>query len=310
MPEAKRKKIPKNIEEEILFNSNHTCCICRGKRKDVVIHHIDGNNSNNEQENLAVVCLDCHSKITGRRGLGKAFKPGEVKRYKRAWEKQVQDMRKIHRPRIYYGKELISQIDLIVCEILACSKNKPRVEELLDILYELHLWRGNRELDKKIIEGFEHLAIMSGLSDPKVANILAEKAWEMCWHFVGPEDISMNKIDERYIIRCIGILETLALFNSEFARGRKVSESTSKYSENFFEIGIWYSNKKIGEAVLKVYEEGLKASIENKQIKFPSGYKIIRQSLLKLISLIGDDKEKWKNILEYRKKLLRRYKPI
>jgi len=310
MAKKNRIKIPRKVEEEVLFKANHTCCICREKYKDAVIHHIDGNNANNELENLSVVCHDCHSQITGSRGLGKSYKTGEVRRYQRAWEKQVQDSRKVHRPRIYYRKELITQIDLIVCEILASGSNKSKVEELFNILYELHLWRGNREIDSKILEGFEHLAIMSGLASPRIADLLADKIWEMCWHFVGPEDVPMNKTDEKYIIRCIGVLETLADFNSEFARGRKVAESISKSNENLFEVGIWYSKKQIGKAALKVYEEGLKGSFENGKMKFPSGYKILRKSLLKLQGFIDENKNKWKEILDYRKKLLKKYKPI
>src|SRR5438093_233630 len=116
--------------------------------------HIDENPSHNDPENLAVLCLDCHSLVSGPRGLGKSYKPGEVRRYKRTWEKQVQESRRVHRPQIPYKKELISQIDIIICEILAFDSYTPRIDQLLDILYHLHLWRGSREIDEKILEGF------------------------------------------------------------------------------------------------------------------------------------------------------------
>jgi len=88
-----RKPISKEIEEVILYRSDHTCCICRDKANDVHIHHIDGDPRNNTFDNLAVVCLNCHSKITGKRGLGRAYKPGEIKKYKQAWEDHVQKIR-------------------------------------------------------------------------------------------------------------------------------------------------------------------------------------------------------------------------
>lgn len=78
-----RKSIPKGIESEILFLNRHTCCVCHVKEKDVQIHHIDEDNSNNDVLNLAVLCLDCHSKVTGRRGLGKSYSVLELTRYKR-----------------------------------------------------------------------------------------------------------------------------------------------------------------------------------------------------------------------------------
>ena len=139
MTKKKRPKLPVAIEEETLFNADHTCCICREKNKDVVIHHIDGNRTNNDLDNLAVVCLDCHSRVTGVRGLGKSFKQGEVRRYKRSWDKQIRVSREVKKPKIYYKKELVSQIDFTICKILACEKDNKRQQELLNTLYELHL---------------------------------------------------------------------------------------------------------------------------------------------------------------------------
>lgn len=81
-----RTKIPKNVESEVLFLNRHMCCICHEKNKDVQFHHIDGDNSNHSTANLAVLCLDCHSLVTGNRGLGKKFSSLEVRRYKKQWE--------------------------------------------------------------------------------------------------------------------------------------------------------------------------------------------------------------------------------
>lgn len=175
MAKRKRSTIRGLVADEVLFQADHTCCICRMKGKDVQIHHIDGNASNNNSANLAVVCMDCHSKITGRRGLGQSYSVGEVRKYKRTWDKQVLDGRRVHRPKIRYKKELVSQIDFLICHILACKKNSPRIEELLNILFELHLWRGGPEIDSKIVEGLHHLALMSGLSYPRIASLVAEK---------------------------------------------------------------------------------------------------------------------------------------
>ena len=196
MTSQKRAKIPMGLQEEVLFRTNHTCCVCHTKGKDVQFHHIDGNNSNNTNDNLAVVCLDCHSIITGRRGLGKSYAPGEVRRYMRAWEKHVQDSRRVHQPKILYKKELVSQIDIIICEILALRATNPRIKELLDLLYELHIWRGSPEIDAKIREGLGHLALISSFSSVgTVAPLVSEKLYELCWQFVGPKDVPMNKGD-------------------------------------------------------------------------------------------------------------------
>ena len=193
----KRVPIPVSIEERVLFDSDHTCCICRTKGKDVQIHHVDGKRDNNVAENLAVLCLDCHSRVSGSRGLGKQYKAGEVRRYKRAWEKFVEGTRRIHNPKIGYKKELVSQIDLIVCEILASKNDIRRVRSLLQVLYELRVWRGGPEVNKKIIEGLEQDA-----------------------------------------------LNTLFFFTCGHGHRQKNIRKIVLSAEQFFQIGLWYSNRK------------------------------------------------------------------
>lgn len=85
---ATRPKIPQHIFDHLMVINQHTSCICHIPRKHVQIHHIDGSPSNNSIENLAVLCLDCHSIVTGDEGLGRRYSQGEVTSYKRNWEKQ------------------------------------------------------------------------------------------------------------------------------------------------------------------------------------------------------------------------------
>ncbi len=77
----KRSNVPPKIADAVLVANNHTCCICTEPRKRVVFHHID-NPSNHDPANLAVVCHDCHSRVTGDEGLGRQYSPREVTRYK------------------------------------------------------------------------------------------------------------------------------------------------------------------------------------------------------------------------------------
>lgn len=82
-----RQSVPDNIAVKVLAANRHTCCICREGGKHVQLHHIDGNPSNNVPQNLAVVCLDHHSRVTGDEGLGRRFTPQEVREYKLEWER-------------------------------------------------------------------------------------------------------------------------------------------------------------------------------------------------------------------------------
>jgi hypothetical protein len=52
----------------------------------VQIHHIDGNASNNEEANLAVLCLPHHDKATAPPSLTARLKPSEIRTYKLSWE--------------------------------------------------------------------------------------------------------------------------------------------------------------------------------------------------------------------------------
>ena len=81
-----RQEPPPRLAAEVLAANNHTCCICRVQRKHVQLHHIDGNSSNSVPSNLAVVCLDDHSRVTGDEGLGRRFSPQEVTLFKVRWE--------------------------------------------------------------------------------------------------------------------------------------------------------------------------------------------------------------------------------
>ena len=81
----KRIPIPKDVENDLLFKNDMSCCICQ-KSGGVIIHHIDGNPANNEIDNLAVLCQEHHDTIHKKGGLTKNFTPQIIKKYKRHWE--------------------------------------------------------------------------------------------------------------------------------------------------------------------------------------------------------------------------------
>lgn len=84
----RRVTVSPAVATQILFANRRRCCICREPRRPVHIHHIDGDSSNNAWENLAVLCLEEHSDVTGNQGLGRNYSPEEVYLYKRGWEAQ------------------------------------------------------------------------------------------------------------------------------------------------------------------------------------------------------------------------------
>jgi hypothetical protein len=58
-PVKTRRPIPEDLKSEILSRSNNRCCICQ--TPFVVFHHIDEDPSNNDFDNIAPLCPNCHS---------------------------------------------------------------------------------------------------------------------------------------------------------------------------------------------------------------------------------------------------------
>jgi len=78
-----RKEFTREIAERVLIRCRRHCCVC-GKfcGTKIVIHHIDGNEDNSE-ENALPVCFDCHAEInnyTEEHPLGRKYQPSELKR--------------------------------------------------------------------------------------------------------------------------------------------------------------------------------------------------------------------------------------
>jgi hypothetical protein len=89
-----RTAVPARVADALLIANLRACCICH-ERKHVVIHHIDGDPSNHEPANLAAVCHDCHSRVTGDEGLCGKYSETEVKQHKLEWEKKCSSSRQI-----------------------------------------------------------------------------------------------------------------------------------------------------------------------------------------------------------------------
>ncbi len=291
-----RARIPARIEDEILFAADHTCSICATRYKDVQIHHIDGDPSNNNRANLIVVCLDCHSRVTGRRGLGRTYTRGELRRYKRNWETRVRALRGAHKSIAgQRQKQLVSQIDLIICEILACDKNIGRASQLLDLLYELNLWRGNRQITSSIVEGLHHLALMTGLGSSRLSGKVAETLWQLCWHFVGPDSVTMGKNGLALVFECVDALGTLAEFNCMVGHGRKAATTIAEQLENFFAVGVWYGNRRIVNAVMRACERARRECYIHNRIDFRPGLTSLKRSVRRMRRELAREHPTWRN---------------
>ena len=79
-----RKKIPKQTEITLLDICDHTCCVCR-ESQEIQIHHINKDSQDNNIENLAVLCLNCHDKAEKTGGLSRNFSPEYITKRREEW---------------------------------------------------------------------------------------------------------------------------------------------------------------------------------------------------------------------------------
>jgi len=77
-----RLSIPPEVAAKVLFLSDRTCCVCHTKGKPIQIHHIDGNPSNNDINNLALLCLDCHNETQISGGFHRKLDADQIKIYR------------------------------------------------------------------------------------------------------------------------------------------------------------------------------------------------------------------------------------
>ena len=82
-----RKPIPDDTQNAILLKSRRRCCLCFWlKGIDEVqkgqIAHLDQDNANPAEENLAFLCFDHHDDYDGTTRLAKGLKPNEVRHWR------------------------------------------------------------------------------------------------------------------------------------------------------------------------------------------------------------------------------------
>jgi hypothetical protein len=90
MTKKMRPKLSKSLEKRVFQEAASRCGFC--SESDIAslqIHHIDGNPTHNEMENLLCVCANCHSKITAG-----VLSEAEVRATKRELHRNSQSARK------------------------------------------------------------------------------------------------------------------------------------------------------------------------------------------------------------------------
>jgi len=87
---------PNNTLKQVLMEKNAgVCCVCKKRGMGVNFHHIDGNNANTTEENMAVLCVrdhDFHHRPNSYRMLQHLeLGADEIRTFKQSWEAFVME---------------------------------------------------------------------------------------------------------------------------------------------------------------------------------------------------------------------------
>lgn len=89
----KRLDIPPTISAQVLFLSDRTCCVCRKKGKYIQIHHLDEKPDNYDINNLAILCLECHTDTQIKGGFHRKLDSHQIQLYRDDWYRIVAKQR-------------------------------------------------------------------------------------------------------------------------------------------------------------------------------------------------------------------------
>jgi hypothetical protein len=140
-----RIPVPPGLAAKILFLSDRTCCVCRTQGKRIQIHHIDGDPSNNQPDNLSVLCTDCHDLTMIKGGFHRHLSAEQIQLYRNDW------IALVARSRAGSRKELIEPEDAIFLELATSEAEILRENRQYELLAQHYHVIGNTELRDKYI---------------------------------------------------------------------------------------------------------------------------------------------------------------
>jgi hypothetical protein len=88
-----RPPVPPERADQVMFQSDRTCCVCRKPKRTVQIHHLDDERTHNKMDNLAALCLECHNRTQLKGGFGRKLNEGQIRLYRKEWYKIVKERR-------------------------------------------------------------------------------------------------------------------------------------------------------------------------------------------------------------------------
>jgi hypothetical protein len=149
---------------------------------------------------------------------------------------------------------------MIIAEVLAYDGDLVTQRRLLKQLYELHLWRGGAAIQATIIAGIRHLGVMSGLDDSRLACLVAETSWQLCWHLVGPDMVPWQKESARLVNGAIAAIGNVGQFNAFDTLVPRVGKAVAHAMLNCIRVGVGYRKRDVVDHALHEMREIIAAA--------------------------------------------------
>jgi hypothetical protein len=86
-----RVSVPEAVRLDVIARTNNRCCVCQ--TPFVQIHHVDSDPCNNDPDNLAPLCPNCHNQAHGRMATTVTLNASRVKALRDGWYKYCERRR-------------------------------------------------------------------------------------------------------------------------------------------------------------------------------------------------------------------------
>jgi hypothetical protein len=258
----KKIPIPLKIQREVLFRNEACCCIC-GK-SNVQIHHIDGNNSNHELSNLAVLCVEHHDSASSKSSMTRKLSSSLIRQFKKSWETRVINRRRIIRSKITKDKGEQTFIKFEIKKLvfsLPAFPQKSTTNSTIDQLFHWHLFTDTL---KDILRYLDYIRWF--LKGPQVAIVL-DRLWEFFWQFVDPKDVPMDKGDEKNIATAIELIGNLGKQTIILEENPNVFNNLFSAMKNFESVANEYKKPLLKNLIKRQFLQIKKELFEQKNYK-------------------------------------------
>ena len=116
MKKNRRRSIPLITQRNLLEKNLDVCCVCKERGIGINFHHIDGNPENNNESNIAVLCVQEHDQYHRARAYDKTkhleLGTDRIREFKKEWEQTVEES-KSDNPKIIAALSVYGNYDNI-----------------------------------------------------------------------------------------------------------------------------------------------------------------------------------------------------